>query len=145
MPAHRKLQPYLVFVSCSIFFLLLCISTTSHTRRGEMVQLWVKISEVLLCQISLPANLTVLRHYCYSTQIFNHFHSSFCRFWCLLQLENWLSKFNRLHMTMGSVPVSKAPVSMVELLKGRRFETLKGVGTVLNWMQIQCFESKTSK
>lgn len=33
-------------------------------------------------------------------------------------------------MTMGSVPVSKAPVSMVELLKDLRFVTLKEVGTV---------------
>lgn len=32
-------------------------------------------------------------------------------------------------MSMGSVPVSKAPVSMVELLKDLRFVTLKEVST----------------
>lgn len=60
--------------------------------------------------------------------------------WCSLPPESWPSRFSRSLMIMESLPVSKALVSMVELLKDHRFETLKGVGTVedfwLNFWQL---------
>lgn len=90
---------------------------------------YAAVSNVIACKSDSYHTLLLL------SRVLNLFPLCPHRFWCLHQLESWLSKFNRLHMTTGSVPVSKAPVSMVELLKGLRFETLRGVGTVLGWIQ----------
>lgn len=115
---------------CSLQYLLPAIVHINHQpylERGD----GPIVSVNSICVITLGKSV-LSKSYCLSLGMPHSSSSSLHSVWCSPQPESWLSRFNRSHMTMASLPVSKAPVSTVEHPKDRRYETSRGVGMVVD-------------